>query len=64
MKSPLPLHRRTRTWYGSRTAPEESPRHAATIPAEKKRRVPVLRIAELPRQVGQAPFHGRVTGLL
>jgi hypothetical protein len=61
MQSPLPVNRRARTWYGSRIAPTESPRHAAAAPPAK---VPALRIAPLALPLPQAPFDRRLAALL
>ena len=63
MQSPLPRHRRARTWYGSRIAPAEPFRHepgAATKPAT----VPALRIAALSFPLPQAPVDRRLTAIL
>lgn len=62
MHAPLPLHRRARTWYGHRSAPQESLRHPAPLPAAP--RIPALRIAPLPAQIRKAPVDRRLTGLL
>jgi hypothetical protein len=59
MQSPLPRHRRARTWYGSRIAPAEPLRHPAEPhPAA----VPALRIAPLP--LAQAPVDRRQAAVL
>jgi hypothetical protein len=65
MPAQLPLHRRTRTWYGQRSAPAEPFRHAdaAAQPAPAVR-VPALRIAQLALQIRKAPVDRRLTGLL
>jgi hypothetical protein len=60
MQSPLPLHRRARTWYGSRIAPTEPLRHPAAEPHLAT--VPTLRIAPLP--LPQAPVDRRLTAVL
>ena len=61
MQSPLPLHRRARTWYGSRIAPTESLRHqGGDLPST----VPALRIAPLALPLPQAPFDRRLAALL
>ncbi|MBV9108620.1 MAG: hypothetical protein JO306_04340 [Gemmatimonadetes bacterium] len=59
----LPLHRRERNWYGSRSAPTGPLRHPLP-PAEPASVVPALRIAPLPAQVRQAPVDRRLTDLL
>jgi hypothetical protein len=61
MQSPLPLHRRARTWYGSRIAPTEPLRHAS---AAKPGTVPALRIAALTFPLPQAPVDRRLAALL
>jgi hypothetical protein len=62
MQSPLPLHRRARTWYGSRIAPTEPLRHPAA--AAQPAAVPALRIAPLAYPLPQAPVDRRVAALL
>jgi hypothetical protein len=62
MQSPLPLHRRARTWYGSRIAPAEPLRHqAGDAPAAT---VHALRIAPLAFPLPQAPVDRRLAGVL
>jgi len=61
MQSPLPLHRRARTWYGSRIAPAEPLRHQGGDPPPA---VPALRIAPLALPLPQAPFDRRLAALL
>ena len=63
MKSPLPVNRRARTWYGQRSAPTEPLRRAAPLPPAPQR-VPALRIAQLAIRLGKAPVDGRLTGIL
>jgi hypothetical protein len=63
MNPTLPLHRRARTWYGTRTPPTE-PLRRAEPEAPVRVHVPGLRIVELPRQIRQAPFDRRLTALL
>jgi hypothetical protein len=60
MQSPLPRHRRARTWYGSRIAPTEPLRH----PAATAQTVPALRIAALSFPLPQAPVDRRLTAIL
>ena len=61
MQSPLPLHRRARTWYGSRIAPTEPLRHqGGDLPPT----VPALRIAPLAFPLPQAPVDRRLAALL
>jgi hypothetical protein len=60
MQSPLPRHRRARTWYGSRIAPTEPLRHPAATPPT----VPALRIAALSFPLPQAPVDRRLTAIL
>lgn len=62
MQSPLPLHRRARTWYGQRSAPAEPLRHAEAEP--RAVHIPALRIAQLALQIRQAPVDRRLTALL
>ena len=62
MQSPLPLHRRARTWYGQRSAPAEPLRHAETEPQTV--RIPALRIAQIALQIRKAPVDRRLTALL
>jgi hypothetical protein len=62
MQSPLPLHRRARTWYGSRIAPTEPLRHQAGSPPPAT--VPALRIAPLAFPLPQAPVDRRLAALL
>jgi hypothetical protein len=62
MQIPLPLHRRERNWYGSRSAPSGPLRHP--LPPLMEDDVPALRIAPLPPQVRQAPVDRRLTDLL
>ena len=62
MQAPLPLHRRARTWYGSRIAPTEPLRHAA--PGVKPATVPALRIAALAFPLPQAPVDRRLAAVL
>jgi ATP/maltotriose-dependent transcriptional regulator MalT len=64
MQSPLPLHRRARTWYGQRSAPAEPLRHAETADQPGVVLIPALRIAQLALQIRKAPVHGRLTALL
>ena len=64
MNPTLPLHRRARTWYGTRTPPTEPLRHAAAPEAPVRVHLPQVRIVELPRQIRQAPFDRRLTALL
>jgi hypothetical protein len=61
MQSPLPLHRRARTWYGSRIAPTEPLRHQA---GDSPATVPALRIAPLAFPLPQAPVDRRLAGAL
>lgn len=62
MQSPLPLHRRARTWYGSRIAPTEPLRHqGGDVPVAA---VPALRIAPLALPCPQAPVDRRLAALL
>jgi len=61
MQSPLPLHRRARTWYGSRIAPAEPLRHPS---AAKPATVPALRIAALAFPLPQAPVDRRLAIVL
>ena len=63
MQISLPLHRRERNWYGSRSAPAGPLRHPLP-PVEPRAAVPALRIAPLPPQVRQAPVDRRLTDLL
>jgi hypothetical protein len=63
MQAPLPLHRRARTWYGSRIAPTEPLRHASAAGA-KPATVPALRIAALAFPLPQAPVDRRLAAVL
>jgi hypothetical protein len=58
----LPLHRRARTWYGSRIAPAEPLRHPSAAP--KPATVPALRIAALAFALPQAPLDRRLSTVL
>jgi len=59
----LPLHRRARTWYGSRIAPAEPLRHPSAA-APKPATVPALRIAALAFPLPQAPVDRRLSVVL
>ena len=61
MISPLPVHRRARNWYGTRTAPAE-PRHEPALPPRPA--IPVTYIAGLILPIGSAPVDRRLTALL
>jgi hypothetical protein len=61
MSTPLPLHRRARTWYGQRLGPTEPFR---LPPTELRDRVPALYLAPLAADVRQAPVDRRLTDLL
>jgi hypothetical protein len=63
MQSPLPLHRRARTWYGSRIAPTEPLRHGGAA-APQPATVPALRIAALAFPLPQAPVDRRLAAVL
>lgn len=62
MQSPLPLHRRARTWYGQRSAPAEPLRHAEAEPRVVI--IPALRVAQIALQIRKAPVDRRLAGLL
>lgn len=62
MHSPLPLHRRARTWYGLRSPPAEPLRHAEAEPRVVV--IPALRVAQIALQIRKAPVDRRLTGLL
>ena len=62
MQSPLPRHRRARTWYGSRIAPTEPLRHPSA--AAQTATMPALRIAALSFPLPQAPVDRRLTAIL
>lgn len=61
MNTPLPVNRRTRTWYGSRIAPAD-PR--PETPAPRRIHVPELRMAGLLLPIGSAPVDRPLTALL
>ena len=64
MSATLPLHRRSRVWYGTRTA-EPSRRAADEHPHDAARvRIAELAVAPLPAEIRQAPFDRRATSLL
>jgi len=62
MNTQLPMNRRARNWYGTRTAPSAEPRWASG----EGRRVCIdhLAVAPLPPEIRQAPFDRRLTALL
>lgn len=62
VKSPLPLHRRARTWYGARTPSTRARRPLQ--PEVRRVRIAGLVLAELPPEIRQAPFDRRLTALL
>ncbi len=66
MQSPLPLHRRERSWYGQRSTPATPRRHADAVPHPEApaARIPALRIAQIGLEIGQAPVDRRLTDLL
>ncbi|HYH79900.1 MAG TPA: hypothetical protein VEX86_08880 [Longimicrobium sp.] len=66
MQSPLPLHRRERSWYGHRSEPVQPRRHADAVvhPESPAARVPALRIAQLALEIRKAPVDRRATDLL
>ncbi len=62
MNTQLPLNRRARNWYGTRTAPSAEPQWA---PGEERRVcIAHLAIAPLPPELRQAPVDRRLTALL
>lgn len=66
MQTPLPLHRRARSWYGQRSDPVQPRRHADAVvhPEAPAARIPALRIAQIALQIRQAPVDRRLTALL
>lgn len=63
MTSPLPLHRRSRAWYGARATQPTAERWPLQ-PEVRRIRIAGLALAELPPEIRQAPFDRRLTALL
>jgi hypothetical protein len=62
MNTHLPLNRRARNWYGTRTPPSAEPRWA---PGDDRRlRTPQPAVSPLPPEIRQAPVDRRLTALL
>lgn len=62
MNTHLPLNRRARNWYGTRTAPSAEPRWASS--EERCVRIAHLAVPPLPPEIRQAPVDRRLTALL
>ena len=62
MIAPLPIHRRARNWYGTRTSPAQPRREAP--PRDPRGSPPVTYLAGIHLPVGSAPVDRRLTALL
>ena len=64
MSTTIPLHRRTRVWYGTRADEHPALPQAPRPAAGERVQLQGLTIPQLPAEIRQAPFDRRETSLL